>query len=1064
MKISRHFSKPDVSPYDEVEYEQRSCVIRNADGSVVYEMHDVEVPRDWSQLASDILISKYIRKAGLGGSADSETSAQQVIGRVVRCIRGAGERMGNYFDSSEDATVFEQELTSILLHQRGAFNSPVWFNAGLYDSYGIKGGGGNWHWSDKEGALEEVENNYEHPQCSACFIQSVEDDLMSIFGLVKNEARIFKYGSGSGTNFSKIRGRQEVLSGGGTSSGLMSFLEVFDRAAGATKSGGTTRRAAKMVCLDADHPEIRDFVAWKGKEEKKARALIAAGYPADFNGEAYRTVGGQNSNNSVRLTDEFMRAYMTDGDWQTILRTTGEVCETFPARQLMRDICDSAWECADPGLQFDTTINDWHTCSGTGRIEASNPCSEFMFLDNSACNLASINLLKYVNEDGSFDVPAFLHTVRIFILAQEILVDASSYPGREIALNSHLFRPLGLGYANLGSVLMVRGLPYDSDGGRALAATITSIMTAHAYRISAEIASKKKPFDSYDENRDSMLCVMRKHRDEVDNIKSEYVEAELLNCAREQWDDVLVAGDKFGFRNAQVSVLAPTGTIGFLMDCDTTGVEPDYSLVKFKKLAGGGFFKIVNRSVPRALSTLGYDETEVQDILEYVLGTQCLDDAPHINLKSLCEKGMAVEDVEKLNRMLSAAMDLGHVFAAFGNDQETIARLGIDADDANEPGFNLLSTLGYTEKQIDEATCAVCGSMTVEGAPHLKVEHYPVFDCANKCGHMGERFIQPLGHILMMAAVQPFISGAISKTVNLPNSTTSEQIESIYRKAWEQGLKAVALYRDGCKSSQPLSSTKDKEKEEETIVEAPPEIAEEKQLEIFPELAEAGARRHFLPKRRGGITIESRVAGHKIFLRTGEYENGDLGEIFIDMHKEGSSFRSLIMCFSIVVSKGLQYGVPLREFVDTFTFTNFEPRGICDHPNIKMVTSVIDFVFRVLGMEYLGRTDFCQIKPDFEKNDSYVVAGRGLPRAIGSRRRMPKAPASPAPVDEMRPDLEELKSGKKAVSRGNGGSPLDQHLSELMGDAPFCDVCGHITVRNGACYKCLNCGNSMGCS
>ncbi|HBF34576.1 TPA: vitamin B12-dependent ribonucleotide reductase [Candidatus Sumerlaeota bacterium] len=1039
MKFTRVFTTPDQHPFDTVAYEKRDCFIRNPDGSIVFEMRGIEVPKDWSQLATDILISKYLRRAGLPEAPHHEVSVKQTIGRITGTVRLAGEVQGGYFDSKEDADIFEQELTHVLLYQQGAFNSPVWFNLGLHAKYGIHGGGGNWHWDEQKGAVTQGTNNYEHPQCSACFIQSIEDDLMSIFGLVQNEARIFKYGSGTGTNFSNLRGRQEKLSGGGTSSGLMSFLEVFDRAAGATKSGGTTRRAAKMVCLDADHPEIRDFVGWKRIEEKKVRALIAQGYSSDFNGEAYHTVSGQNSNNSVRLPDAFMKACDENTEWQTRMRTTGEVCESFPARDLMREIGESAWECADPGVQFDTTINDWHTCAASGPIKASNPCSEFMFIDDTACNLASINLLKYVREDGSFDTDAYLHTIKLFITAQEILVDFSSYPTDRIAYNSHLYRPLGLGYANLGSLLMVKGLPYDGDSGRALAAALTAILTGYSYQVSAEIAAAKKPFAEYEKNSECMLRVIGKHLDAARKIPADQCPAEMRVAAIHAWEGALTAGRQHGFRNAQVSVLAPTGTIGLLMDCDTTGVEPDFALVKFKKLSGGGYFKIVNQSVRRALESLDYDEFQAKDIITYLIGTQKLDGARYVTVEALKRKGFNDSDLAKVESVLPGAFELEQAFSSFQLGEETLQRLGLEKKDYEKPDFNLLRHIGFTEEQITEDALTICGARTIEGAPHLEHGHYPVFDCAGKCGALGTRYIEPMGHIRMMAAVQPFISGAISKTVNLPNNTSVEEIERTYRTSWEMGLKAVAIYRDGCKVSQPLNTTgKDAKKTEEVAEETKiPAIAPvDGQLELFPEIAEYGPKQRPLPKRRRGMTVEARVGGHKVFLRTGEYEDGNLGEVFIDMHKEGSTFRSLMMCFAIAVSKGLQYGVPLREFVDTFTFTNFEPRGICDHANVKMASSVVDFVFRVLGMEYLGRTDLCQVKPEVVPDHTHPVA---------PQRQLPPTakPAAATPV--------------------KSGDALDRQMQEL-GDAPFCDVCGHVTVRNGACYRCLNCGNSMGCS
>lgn len=895
LRFERRYTRVGIHPLDEIGYVKTDSKISDTEGNIIFEMKNVEVPVGWSQLAIDILVSKYFRKAGVPGTGH-ETSVRQVIKRITHALRIAGEK-GGYFNSA-DAVMFEAELTYLLVNQYGAFNSPVWFNLGLFEDYGIAGSGGNHFWNHENKSFDETKNAYEHPQCSACFIQSVDDDLMSIFDLLKNEARLFKYGSGTGTNFSKIRGNKEKLSGGGMSSGLISFLEVLDRGAGATKSGGTTRRAAKMVCLDVDHPEINDFVNWKMKEERKAAALIAAGYSADFNGEAYKTVSGQNSNNSVRITDEFMKAVIDDGEWKTVARSTGEVVETFKARELWKNIATASWSCADPGLQFDSTINRWHTCSQTDKIHASNPCSEFMFLDDTACNLASLNLVKFLKTDGSFDLEGYRHACRIFIVAQEILVDHSSYPTPKIAKNSHDYRPLGLGYANLGTLLMLKGIAYDSEQGRAWAATLTAILTGEAYAVSAEEAAQLGAFSGYSSNREPMLNVIRKHKEAVDHIDKTKVPVELIKAAKDSWEKAIESGEQHGFRNAQVTVLAPTGTIGLLMDCDTTGIEPDFALVKFKKLAGGGYFKIVNGSVQVALRNLGYQESQIKEINSYLLDT-----------------------------------------------------------------------------------------MTLEGAPSFKPEHLPVFDCANKCGERGTRFIAPMGHLRMMAAVQPFLSGAISKTVNLPHETTVEEIEEIHLQSWKLGLKSVALYRDGCKLSQPLSTQ-------------------------YGSLS----TRHRLPAKRKGLTIEAAVAGHKVYIRTGEYEDGSLGEVFIDMHKEGAAYRSIMNCFAISVSLGLQYGVPLQEFVDKFTFTRFDPSGIVTgHPNVKMTTSIVDYIFRVLGMEYLGRTDFLQIKP---------------------------------PVD--------LTADKDAVDFTVEGQD--------MGDAPPCDSCGHTTVRNGSCYRCLNCGNSMGCS
>ena len=937
LRFERHFThEGGPNPYNAVRYNRRASAIKEPDGTVVFEMKDIEIPESWSQLATDIVAQKYFRKAGVpdskGGRNGQEISVKQVVYRVAHSIRVSGEQLG-YFATPEDAGRFEDELAYLLLTQSGAFNSPVWFNCGLGHEYGIKGSGGNWHWNPETDQICETTDAYSKPQCSACFIQSVDDDLMSIFDLAKSEARLFKYGSGTGTNFSKIRGRQEKLSGGGTSSGLMSFLEVLDKGAGATKSVGTTRRAAKMVCLDIDHPEIVDFIQWKVREEKKAGILIQhGGLDSNFNGEAYHTVSGQNSNNSVRISDDFMKAVLDGKQWSTRFRTTGETCETFEAKDLMQKIADAAWSCADPGVQFDTTINDWHTVPNTGRINASNPCSEYMHLDDSACNLASLNLMKFIDDEGKFQIADFQKAVKVFIVAQEILVDFASYPVKPIAQNSHDYRPLGLGYANLGTLLMTNGIPYDSPKALAWSAAITALMTGEAYRASSEIAESKGPFPGFEKNRDPMLRVMRKHRNAAYQIDASLCPADLLQASREAWDKAVEMGEQHGYRNAQSTVLAPTGTIGLLMDCDTTGVEPEFSLVKWKKLAGGGHFKIINQSVSKALKRLGYADDQIQKIGDHIL-----------------EKG------------------------------------------------------------------------TIEGAPALKDEHLPIFDCANPCGD-GVRFIDPMGHVRMMAAVQPFISGAISKTINMPTESTVEDVAELYLESWKLGLKAVALYRDGSKHSQPLTSgNNNKEDGKEETVEA----------------GISRSLRETLPTKRHGFTVETSVTGHKIFLRTGEYGDGRLGEIFIDMYKEGAAYRSILNCFAIAVSIGLQYGVPLEKFVNSFTFTRFEPQGTTDHPNIKVCTSILDYIFRILGMEYLDRTDFVHLKPE-------SLEAKDRQEDVTART------ASPAK--------------QPAKSVGAAAATMSEHLAEMMGDAPICDQCGHVTVRNGACYKCINCGNSLGCS
>ena len=1032
-------------------WERRKSIITNPDGSVVFKMDGAEIPKAWSQLATDIVVSKYFRKAGLGEDrTESEQSVRQVVYRVAHTIRAAGEHFGGYFASKKDADAFEDELTWLLVNQYGAFNSPVWFNCGLYAEYGIEGSGGNWAWSPKTDTVCITENAYQAPQCSACFIQKVEDDLMGIYELVKHEARLFKYGSGTGSNFSNIRGRQEMLSGGGTSSGLMSFLEVFDRAAGATKSGGTTRRAAKMVCLDMDHPEIEEFIQWKSREEKKAQALIAAGYDSDFNGEAYKTISGQNSNNSVRVSDEFMKSAMSGGTWQTRARTTGKVIDTLDAGNLWNKVAESAWSCADPGVQYDTTINKWHTCPNTDRINASNPCSEYMFLDDTACNLSSLNLTKFLKDDGVFDVDGYRRAVDVFFTAQEILVDFSSYPTQGIAQNSHDYRPLGLGFANLGSLLMRLGIPYDSDSGRAMAGALTAIMCGRAYAQSARMAGAKKPFPGFEKNREPMLDVMRMHRDAAYAINRDECPSALWQAASQDWDEAVKLGEEHGYRNAQATVLAPTGTIGLLMDCDTTGVEPDFALVKFKKLAGGGYFKIVNQSVPAALKKLGYTELQSREIVAYVSGTNTLLGAPHVSRAALKEKGFRDEDLKKVEAALPGVFDLSLAFAPWILGSECFERLGVKAETMAKPGFSLLGHLGFTKAQMDEANEVVVGRMTIEGAPHLALAHYPVFDCANRCGKKGQRFLAPMSHIKMMGATQPFLSGAISKTVNMPKEATVDEIREVYEEGWKLGLKAVALYRDGCKASQPLSTNSGSESEEASEnVKAAVEKAVAEALKGVPSLAHGERIR--LPKKRRGFTQEALVGGHKVFLRTGEYDDGSLGEIFIDMHKEGAAFRSLMNCFAMAVSVGIQYGVPLETYVEQFTFTRFEPHGpVSGHPNIKFATSIVDYLFRVLGVEYLQRYDFAQVKPTQE--EPKVIEDPGSKKLESD--------------SELAPENEQSRGSSETAhaSSGQAKGALDAQLEDMMGDAPVCDGCGHITVRNGACYKCLNCGNSMGCS
>ena len=1085
LQFDRYFTKEGVSPFDQYEYELRASVIRNTTGDAVFEMYNVEVPKEWSQVATDILAQKYFRKAGVpqaDGSLGSETSIKQVAHRLADCWKQWGENYG-YFSSKKDADIFYEELVYMIVGQLAAPNSPQWFNTGLYSTYGIKGKPqGHYYVDPVTEELKKSTSAYERPQPHACFILSVDDDLVNqggIMDLWTREARIFKYGSGVGTNYSKIRGEGEKLSGGGTSSGLMSFLKIGDAAAGAIKSGGTTRRAAKMVCLDLDHPEIETFIDWKVKEEDKVAALIAAGYSSDYEGEAYRTVAGQNSNNSVRVSNKFFKALEEEKEWELIGRSNGKVMKTVDAKKLWEKIAYAAWRCADPGIQYDTTINEWHTCPKSGRINASNPCSEYMFLDNTACNLASINLRKFYDDDKLvFNVEAFEHACRIWTVVLEVSVLMAQFPSKEVAELSYEFRTLGLGFANLGSVLMVSGIPYDSDKARAIAGSISAIMTGISYKTSAEMAGVLGTFKGYDLNKEDMMRVMRNHRYAAYNASENYENLEikpmgidqalcpeyLLKAACNAWDGALQLGEQFGYRNAQATVIAPTGTIGLLMDCDTTGVEPDFALVKFKKLSGGGYFKIINQSIPLALKNLGYKDESIQAIVDYAKGTGTLKGAPHINFDSLKLKGFTHEEVEHVDSIMAAAFDISFAFNVFTLGEATMERLGYSAEHYTEPGFNLLRALGFSREEIEAANNHICGTMTIEGAPQLQEKHYSVFDCANKCGKIGERYIHQYGHVRMMGAVQPFISGAISKTINLPHEATIEDIESCYLMSWQLGLKANALYRDGSKLSQPLSTKSDSKEEKEApkhvwtseeVLEAARSIIMQSTDTIFKRQLSRVVERKKLPAKRDGFTQKSKIGGQTIFVRTGEYEDGTLGEIFIDMHKEGASYRSLLNCFAIAVSIGLQYGVPLEEFADKFTFTRFEPSGPVDHANIKFSTSIVDYVFRLLGFEYLNRTDLVHVAPEdlstLEKSTQDIST-----EATGNY-----------PVTEPIAESKEKKAQatrKATAEKYEIVNATDAANKSLMGDAPPCPKCGHTTIRNGTCYKCLNCGESLGCS
>lgn len=1109
LSFSRQFTKEGVSPYDMFEYDYRTSVIKNPSGEIVFQMENVEVPKQWSQIATDILAQKYFRKAGVpqaDGSTGRETTIKQVAHRMAHCWRVWGERY-NYFATPNDAQIFYDELAYSILNQACVPNSPQWFNTGLHEVYGITGKPqGHYYVDPFDNELKKSTSAYERPQPHACFILSVEDDLVNEGGIMDlwvREARIFKYGSGVGTNYSSIRGDGEKLSGGGTSSGLMSFLKIGDRAAGAIKSGGTTRRAAKMVCLDLDHPEIESFVNWKVEEEDKVAALIAAGYPSDYEGEAYKTVSGQNSNNSVRIPNSFFKALDADGDWELKARSNGKVMKTIKARELWKQINHAAWKCADPGTQYDTTINEWHTCPEGGPIRASNPCSEYMFLDNTACNLASVNLRRFFEEsDNSFDVKGFEHTCRLWTVVLEISVLMAQFPSKEVAQLSYDYRTLGLGYANLGSMLMVSGIPYDSEEARGIAGAITAIMTGVAYTTSAEMAGFLGAFARYEDNKQHMLRVMRNHRaaayDAQDayegieikpqGINAKYCPDYLLTAAIKAWDNAVQLGEKNGYRNAQTTVIAPTGTIGLVMDCDTTGVEPDFALVKFKKLSGGGYFKIINQSVPAALRNLKYSEKELEEIVNYAKGHATLNGAPFINTQSLLEKGFTKEELAKVEASLGSAFEIGFVFNVYTFGEATLQRLGFTSAQYYDFEWSLLEALGYTEEQIEAANIYVCGTMTVEGAPYLKPEHLAVFDCANKCGQKGERYIHAHGHIRMMGAAQPFLSGAISKTINLPHEATVEEIADCYRMSWELGLKANALYRDGSKLSQPLSNKSDKKKKtaEESVVEETTlqadnasNIFDMSKLTVDELLDEVSKRmqnstdtvlkgrlakiveRKTLPAKRRGFTQKAKINGQALFLRTGEYGDGTVGEIFIDMAKEGATVRSMLNCFAIAISIGLQYGVPLEEFVEKFVFTRFEPAGMVDHPNIKSTTSIMDFIFRSLAFEYLGRTDLVHVldKPEVQNlgNDSWdensPTIGNRKPE-LSEVRVMGSAASSPAG------NIQSF----AAKAQQAGSDATQNYMKSMQSDAPSCNTCGHITIRSGTCYKCLNCGNSMGCS
>lgn len=1194
MRINRLFTQAGKDPLESINFVKRTSEIRNPDGSIVFRMEDVLVPESWSQVATDIIAQKYFRKAGVpklvkktrekgvpawiqpSKSDDeklemlpekerysSEIDARQVFHRLAGCWTYWGWK-ANYFDTEEDAKSFYDETIYMLAKQMAAPNSPQWFNTGLNWAYGITGPSqGHYYVDYKTGELAASADAYTHPQPHACFIQSIKDDLVNSGGIMDlwvREARLFKYGSGTGSNFSEIRGANEPLSGGGKSSGLMSFLKIGDRSAGAIKSGGTTRRAAKMVTLDLDHPDIEEYINWKVVEEQKVASLVAGSklcnfhlnnvmkacydehpendrfnkklnkklgravwearkaqipnnyierviqlakqgfksiefpiYDVDWNSESYVTVSGQNSNNSIRVTNEFMNAVISDGSWNLYWRTEKKKagkenrepapCKTLQARQLWEDIAYSAWSSADPGIQFHTTINEWHTCPEDGPIKASNPCSEYMFLDDTACNLASLNLVTfYDDKKKKFDIKALRHASRLWTVVLELSVLMAQFPSKEIAQLSYDFRTLGLGYANLGSLLMRQGIPYDSNEAFAICGAITAITHMTAYATSAEMSKELGPFVKYEKNKKHMLGVIRNHRRAAYNVPHEeyeglttfpvgidpkYCPSDLLEAAREDADKALDIGTKHGFRNAQVTVIAPTGTIGLVMDCDTTGVEPDYALVKFKKLAGGGYFKIINQSIPPALQRLGYNPDQINEIVKYAKGAGSLEGCPYINHESLKAKGFTDEALAKLDNALPTVFDLSFAFNKFTLGEDLLVnKLGISKEDIDSFDFNLLTNLGFSKQEISSANDYVCGTMTIEGAPFLKVEHYPVFDCANKCGKKGTRFIRSSAHIKMMASAQPFISGAISKTINLPNQASVEDVKDAYMQSWRLGIKANALYRDGSKLSQPLNSISEEELEE---------FLEEKEQNDIVKVAEKIihryiAKRRRLPDRREGYTQKAKINGQSVYIRTGEYENGQLGEIFIDMHREGAAFRSLLNCFAISISLGLQHGVPLEEFVDAFVFTRFEPSGIVTgNVRIKMATSVIDYIFRELAVTYLGRNDLAHVDPEENKTKTT----KSIVKKLSNESDFISEEIVSNKLIEL--DKEHAKSYNYKLSTHEppiGQHPESSSMSTKVKQAiekgytgDICTECQSMTmVRNGTCLKCMTCGSTSGCS
>ena len=1192
MKISRLFTKSDQNGKHSITYVPRNSEIRNPDGKLIFSMQNILVPSTWSQVAVDILAQKYFRKAGVpkllkkvveegvpewlqpsvpdaeniaklpeNERFTSESDSRQVFHRLAGNWTYWAWK-GGYFNTEDDAKAYYDEMFYMLANQMAAPNSPQWFNTGLNWAYGISGPSqGHYyvdHWTKELVASDDA---YTHPQPHACFIQSISDDLVNDGGIMDlwvREARLFKYGSGTGTNFSKLRGSEEPLSGGGKSSGLMSFLKIGDRSAGAIKSGGTTRRAAKMVCLDLDHPDIEEFVNWKVIEEQKVASLVTGSklnnlhlnnimkacyavhpendrfnpklnmklqkavieakkalipnnyierviqlaklgytsiefpiYDTDWNSEAYLTVSGQNSNNSVRIPNEFMNAVLEDGYWSLYWRTEkkkaakeGRVpkpAKTLRARDLWEEISFAAWNCADPGLQFHSTINEWHTCPEDGPINASNPCSEYMFLDDTACNLASMNLLKFYDaEKNKFNIKAYRHASRLWTITLETSVLMAQFPSKEIAQLSHDFRTLGLGYANLGALLIQQGIPYDSDEAFSIAGALTAIMHFSSYATSAEMAKEFGPFSGYEKNKEHMLRVIRNHRraaynapvEEYENlsitpmgIDPEHCPSELLEAAREDADRALELGTKHGFRNAQVTVIAPTGTIGILMDCDTTGVEPDFALVKFKKLAGGGYFKIINQSVPPALKRLGYSQREIDEIIKYAVGAGSLVGCPYINAESLRSKGFTEETISIVESQMPSVFDISFAFNKYTLGVDFLKTLGVKEEEMDSPDFNLLKQLGYSRQEISSANDYVCGTMTIEGAPYLKFEHYPVFDTANKCGKKGTRFLKAMAHIKMMAAAQPFISGAISKTINLPYQATVDDVKDAYLQSWKLCLKANALYRDGSKLSQPLNSLVDDDMQD--IYEAQEENNIVKVAERI--IHRYIAKRRRLPDRRKGYTQKAKINGQSLYIRTGEYENGQLGEIFIDMHREGATVRSLLNSFAISISLGLQHGVPLEEFVDAFVFTRFEPSGVVTgNQRIKFSTSVIDYIFRELAVTYLNRYDLAHVSADDLLSSTKL---NKLNEEFESEELISESVIETGALESVEYNKKLSTSNTKETTSkflnttSNAVKIQVERAREKGYTGDICTECNSMTmVRNGTCLKCMTCGSTSGCS